>query len=497
MQISKYNTIIIPILFSLLTIINYIFVPRLIIVQIFSMIFIVLIKRKFSSNGIRQIYFLFLLFSVIGYSMKFQIAERYNVYFSYIIILLYFSVVIKNYISIKTKIISKDLLKNKYITFFFIFILYSSLSLIFVKNLRLGVSIYITYIIMFSSIFIVYRENKTLKNIEETFKFLLYLYSGVLFLGTLEVFGVRYGIITNYVEMGIQLNTNSYFSRIPIVFFYNQNNYAVFLVLGMAALFVFCLSSEKKLTKILYYALLIVSQINLIFTTSRTCWISVFIIFLIGFIIGIYFKNKVIVKHSIKFSFIVIVIFLIFSALPVSSIYYGKFNSTHFLELLHISNGSVNQSGYNNSMVQLGEEGSTNIRYTILYDIAQGVFKEKHLLGFGVGNTMNYIKSLKNTHGFSNAHSMWFEVLGDFGVVILVYYVFIYMKMIFETVNACKNMPIVCGKYCLVIAELLSVFIFLAFAPSTVTGYSPFWILMGLSSAITTSLSENRNGGAV
>ncbi len=84
-----------------------------------------------------------------------------------------------------------------------------------------------------------------------------------------------------------------YVKHIPVTFFYNPNNYAVFLVLGMAALAISFLFADNKKDKMIYASLYFIAQINLIFTRSRTAWISIFLIIL--FCMGFYmlkFKNK-------------------------------------------------------------------------------------------------------------------------------------------------------------------------------------------------------------
>lgn len=470
--------------FIILVIVNYVFFPRLLLVQIFSLIFLCLIYKRFSPNISKQLYFITILFSIIGYSMELKLTSKYSLYYSYISILIYlFITLVLNIKNIKN-INFKSITRNKYILFFVIFVIYCTMSLFFVKDLRAGLNIYATYLVFFCTVVIIYKENKSLVDLCETFSFLKFIYTGVIILGTLEIFKFRYGIMTNYYVMGIPVERIDYFSRIPIVFFYNQNNYAVFLVLGMAALFIAYVYSKTKLSKYINLALFIVSQVNLIFTTSRICWITVFMVFVFAFLIGILVKEKILIRKSINFAILSLLIFFIFSMIPYSAVYYGKFNSTPFLKIFNINTiANINNDDYKNAMVKLGEGGSINIRFTLLYDIIKGVFKDKHYLGFGVGNTMSYVKSLNNTHGFSNAHSLWFEILGDFGIPIFIYFVYTYISIITASFKKYKSLASENKKYILIIITSCLSFIGLAFAPSTVIGFFPFWLLIGISSA--------------
>ncbi|SKA88210.1 teichuronic acid biosynthesis protein TuaE [Clostridium sp. USBA 49] len=494
MQIIKDKRNILFLLFVVLIILNFINNPSIAVVQIFSLIFVILIRKKYSSDIRKQLYFTTILFSIISYNMKIKLTDRYDLYFSYISILIYylnFITVNINNIHIKNL---KKFIKDKYTIFFAVFVLYSTLSLFFVQNIEAGISLYITYLIMFSVIVMIYLENKSLNDIKETFSFLKYLYCGVLFLGTLEIFKIRYGVITNYVELGLIGTGKEYFERIPIVFFYNQNNYAVFLVLGIALLFAGIIFTDKKLDKIIYIILFIISEINLIFTTSRICWISLFIIFFIGIAIGILIKKKSIIKASFKYGVLSLIIFIIFSALPFSSKYYGKFNATPFLKMLSIDINNNDNEDKNEVPLKLGGNGSNNERYTLIYDVIKGVIIEKNYLGFGVGNIAEYIRLQDNTFGITNPHSLWFEVLGDFGIPILIYYIYIYLSMSFDSLKIYKNCSNEFKPYIVAISITTLVFVFLAFAPSSVIAYSPFWILMGISGSFVSNILKRNDG---
>jgi teichuronic acid biosynthesis protein TuaE len=480
----------ITLLFIVLILINYIVTPKLIVVQIFSILFVLLIHIKYSDSTRKQLFYLTIVFSMVNYSLSFQVTSRNSMYFSYISIILYYFIIMCENINKLNKIKYKDFISNKYKVFFVIFIIYCTLSLFFIKNIRLGMNTYISYVIMFLSIIMIYNETKSLKDFQTTFKLLLYILGGILLLGTMEVLGVRLGIQNNYYDLGIE--SIAYFSKIPIVFFYNQNNYAVFLVLAMSGLFISYFCSKSKTKKNIYLVLYIISQINLIFTTSRIGWISIFSIFVFTFIVSFLIKDKRTRDYSIRFALLTFVIFFIVSFMPAASIYYGKFSSTPFLKMLNIrvNTNSNNINIINNNVLKVGEGGSINERYTLLSDIVKGVISERNYFGFGVGNTMNYIRSLDNTHDIVNPHSLWFEILGDFGLFIFIYYLYIYLSFIIDSIKLYRQVSEEWKKYILIISSSCFSFVLLAFGPSSVIAYFPFFLLMGLSGSLIGNINK-------
>ncbi len=71
-----------------------------------------------------------------------------------------------------------------------------------------------------------------------------------------------------------------------------------------------------------------------------------------------------------------------------------------------------------------------------MYDVVHGVISEKHYLGFGAGNIEKYVEKMNNTFGVLNVHSFWVEMLGDFGIAIFLYIIYIYISMIRDGLKA-------------------------------------------------------------
>ncbi|WP_243154567.1 O-antigen ligase family protein [Clostridium sporogenes] len=341
---------------------------------------------------------------------------------------------------------------------------------------KLAIKYIYNFFIMVSLAIMICFHNKNEKKIEFTLKFLKYLFAGILFLGVLEICGVSYGIRNHFVEWDPIAAQIEYVKHIPVTFFYNPNNYAVFLVLGMTTLAIAFLFSNNKKDKIIYTLLYIIAQINLIFTRSRTAWISIFLIilFCMGFYILKFKNNKRKIFQLTQIFSVTVLVFVLISCIPSMKPYYGKFSTSKFF------NFKKQDSTIEQPPIAIGKKGSDNQRVTLMYDVVNGVFYEKHYLGFGPGNIERHIEKMDNTFGVFNVHSLWFEILGNFGILFFLYYIYTYLHIIIKNLMLHSREEMKNSKS-LLFACLMFGFIFLSFAPSSIMWYTPFWIVIGLS----------------
>lgn len=470
-KVNKPKSILITLV--ILLVINYIYFPNQIFVQVYSLCMLVLIYLYFDKS--KFLYYSMLLFAFIDYSLVFPIGSRITIYYSIVCIAIYVFLNVKSIFEyLKRMLTLKFYCKlDKYTIFLLVFIVYALVGIIFANNIKLSIQSLVTYVYMISLMLIIIRENKTTDSIYDTIKFLFVIFSSIVLIGTLEVLGFKFGIQTNYVKAGFDVQNISYFKHIPIVFFFNQNNYAVYVVLS--SIIVILLSYENKIVnhKFIFLSTYVLSIINLIYTTSRICWVSIFLgIFMLLFL-TISKKNKSLRNVGIKYLVLTAFIFGICYIMPQSTVYYGKLANTKIIKIFNFTKNNAEVVKSEN-LPSLGGKGSDNERYTLLKDVLTGVFKKKHYLGFGMGNTLDYIKKVNNTNGVYNPHSMWFEFLGDYGILMLVYYVIIYILLIKNLIYNNSTISVTLGILCFL-------FIFLAFSPSTVTGFAPFWILLGVS----------------
>lgn len=462
----------------IIIIISMISTPDLIIVYLFYLIFAILIYKYFTFNTKRYLYFTTLFYaSVTSGNSKFV----FLFYFLYIIVYLY------NLYKHKSRRSFNKGYSKRYLIFFIIFVVYLFMSIFIAEDKYLAVKTLYRYVIMIALFALMFMENNSKDKLKETMRFFLILYAGILFLGTLEIFNVNIGLENIYINSGI---TYEYTKRIPVTFFYNPNNYAVVLNLGIAMLFTHSLHLKKIKEKFFIYILISISIVNLIFTRSRLGWLTVFLTLLIVFIGGLIltFKNKNIGKTYMISSVVTTIwILFIFVALSLPNFmypYYGKFADSLIINNVkkEIFKVPINDTPETVPPIKLeyGGEGSENERITLILNVLEGVIGEKRYLGFGVGNIGKYVEGKGNTNGLVNIHSSWFEYLGDFGIGMFIYLILMYCMMLWDTfiitlktVNDDWFIP----TMLLVVGIIMVV---LAFSPSTILMFTPFWTILGI-----------------
>ncbi len=153
-------------------------------------------------------------------------------------------------------------------------------------------------------------------------------------------------------------------------------------------------------------------------------------------------------------------------------------------------------------VAQLGEDAgasSGNVRLDTYFISIKEMFTDTFGLGYGPGNFEAYLNGLKeSTDLLSNPHSLWVEILVQYGVFIFVAYLmfllYIYIKLIKIYLQ---------NKSETVLAVILmdTAFVFAVFSPSSFLEYPYQWIIIGISILIIVehticerSLDTNNNG---
>ncbi|OSB17310.1 hypothetical protein B2H94_14150 [Clostridium sporogenes] len=465
------------IILSVLVLLNFSIFPDRIFIQIFTVVYLFIIYKKFAKNNKDFLYYSTLLLAIINFSMEIPLTRRYSIYYFYVTLFIYMMGLIVYCVKNRKNIDMKKLFKNPYISFLMIFILYMIFTMFIAESKKLAIKYIYNFFIMVSLAIMICFHNKSEKNLELTLKFLKYLFGGILFLGILEICGISYGIRNHFVEWDPMAAQIEYVKHIPVTFFYNPNNYAVFLVLGMAALAISFLFSDNKKDKMIYASLYFIAQINLIFTRSRTAWISIFLIilFCMGFYMLKFKNNKRKILQLTQIFSVTVLVFVAISCIPSMKPYYGKFSTSKFF------NFKKQDTAIEQPPIAIGKKGSDNQRITLMYDVVHGVFYEKHYFGFGPGNIEKHVEKMNNTFGVFNVHSLWFEILGNFGILFFLYYTYIYLHIIIKNLVLHSRERQSQNPKLLLFACLMFGLIFLSFAPSSIMWYTPFWIVIGLS----------------
>lgn len=447
--------------------------PKFTVASIFAIVYIIFIYIKFRENFTVVQLCSLLLFGVINSNLYLDLFGS-SIYGFYIVIALY-------YISLFIKLIKNNYIsKHKYVLksldfIFIIFIIaYAMFSVIISENKSVAIVSIKSHIVSMALFIIAFIEFRELNNVKKVLYFLKFLLIGILFLGFMEILGIRYGMANHFESSNLSIKKYPHIKRVPVVFFFNPNNYCVFLVGSMCVLLGNIIYDNKKIDSIdsiIYFFCLV----NLIFGMSRTAWITLVSTLIFGSIFLLMGKKKKYFKKIITVLFATLVIFYSVSYIPQMKPFYGKVKE---LKEMNEMEGDIGG-------IKVGKEGSINIRTTLIVDVTQGIIKDKHVLGFGPGNTSLYIKKLDNTYGIYNLHSLVLEVVGDYGIIVFLIFVIAYIK---KSINLFRKYfsteSYYDKKYIFISGLLMFSLILLSFAPSTVMNFPAFWFLLGIAMAV-------------
>ncbi|MCM0647441.1 O-antigen ligase family protein [Clostridium swellfunianum] len=528
MEIKNANGLsIVNLVFLLLILISTIFYSNQILVHLAALVFTLFVYKCFAKDIKQYLYFISIFLALIGSGVMVPITKTIGINLWYISVFAYYVYFIIEIIKDKKFTLDLKIFKNKFAVFFIIFICYILISLFFASDLLFSLRALKLFMVMIPLTIMFIIQNLQQDILNKTFKFLLYAYTFVLLFGTFEVFGFKFGLDNSLIAQGKYKWDWNFHKRIPITFFYNQNNYAVLMVLGMLFLLIAASYQKNKARKRVLIVLSVISQVNLIFTSSRTAIITVFIVCFSLFVLGVILRLKDLFVNSIKYTLLICLTFIVVSLFKVTQPYYGKFDSLPGIKLLNASNYTVYEKYLVNNKIEilnninqtekdtqnsnsnkkkieeiknqieenkyieenkerLSEEGSASndVRLNVIKNIVRGVIIDKHYFGFGVGNTGWYLKNQENTKGIINAHSMWFEFLGDFGIFMFLYLICIYLYTILELIGIYKSSSEIKSMSSIMAAVGVLGFVFLSFGPSSIVNYTPFWMLIGISGSI-------------
>jgi teichuronic acid biosynthesis protein TuaE len=484
-------------LLSLFTLGNVLLSPNLIFLNLYVFVIGLLIINTIDwETKSELLYYFVLLFSVTDFAFNLPLLGRFNIYYLHIALFILTLSMFFSFIRTRPSLNIRRLASNRYMLFLSIFIVYMILSLVWAENRMAGIKYIINYAIMICFMLAVYNFNPNKEKLKNTLKVLLYCLIPVLIIGLLEVAKIRMPIRNVYFDNGWYVKGPEYLQTIPTVFFYNPNNFAVVLVMFMSFILPFIAYSRDKGKNTFFWILQFLALINLIFSTSRTGYI-VMLLTMFGFILFFLFtRERKKLGKALAIGLCTIVLFEALSFIPSLGIYYGKFNDTPILSRLGFHSRNINQP-----LVQYGEVGSSNDRWTMMVNISTGVFKEGHVQGFGVNNTGRYLQKVGTSHGLVNPHSLWFEILGDFGVLILTYLIFIYLSLIWGLLRiyleARQRAEYGFTSYVAIsLIAALGGFILTANAPSSVISFPQMWLLFGLAASIIIRRNEFLRGSS-
>lgn len=466
--------------------------PQLLAAQIFALIYVVITYIKYNKDTVKNLYFNIFLYAILNSSFVVNILGKrmYGIYIFLLIYIIYYAITIILNNGKQLRELKSKLFKNKYYVFFAIFIVYSIVSVFWAQDKQIAINKLKDYLIIYALVLVVINQNNNIKDIKESVNFMLLLSIGIIFVSFLQIAGINLQLPNHFVDSNVSPLDFPYIQHVPVVFFYNPNNFSLWLSILLITIFIYFLfvhSNKKKISYLVFYVLTLVV---LVFSMCRTSWITSNIIFLFLLVIFIINLDIEKIKKVVACGLLTISLIVGVSYIPSMQQFYGKLNETPGMQYLgkNVKEGEM--------QFEVGMSGSTNLRYTLIYNTINGVIKDKHYLGFGVGNSFVYNKQMDNTNKVYNTHSLWFEILGDFGIPIFIYCIIIYCYMcldIYKTYRTHKKSNVELSKYALLFGAAAFELIFLVFAPSTVTNMSSFWVILSLIFAFTIKVSHNPN----
>lgn len=354
-----------------------------------------------------------------------------------------------------------------------LFLAYTALSISFAGDRGAAAARVSSYIMFAIFMLIVIAENSDSERLARTLRLLQFMAVGILLLGFVRMFTLIPTEPDNQSSMlKLDLVKLPYFQHVPTVFFYNPNDYAVFvswLVLGFAVKFAYDRTLRER---IFSGAMMLGGLLNLVFAMSRAALISTFV----GLVVYlVYLAIRRNFPGALKTGLATLTLGAALVGLyftPAVAPYFGKLNTTVMM-------GAAGQP------IQV--DNSSMERIALLQNVIKGVFIDGHYAGLGAGNTEYYIASQGNTNGIVNAHSFWFEILGDFGLVGLgLYSAFLLVAGVAllrrdrDGKSALDQLPLL----------WLGAGVLLVFAPSSVVTFTPFWLVNGLAAARVNQKAE-------
>lgn len=276
------------------------------------------------------------------------------------------------------------------------------------------------------------------KLIDRTKKILLISFIINIIIGLFEVFTGLYLFTQNTENVGWFASL-----RNPLSFFYNPNDYGVFLVFGIVLTLFYDKKTPQKMSSIIFTMLVMLSSIYLLIMSQAR--IALFAA-IIAIIFKLYFsiKSKKI-RVSIILSSIIVLIFVLFRYNDIFGL------ATEFVNIDY--SGNIRMNLIKNSLVYLSDS---------------------KFIGVGAGNLNYYLTNypIYSTMEIFDGHNWWIEILSTYGVFVFIVYIYSYFNLIvraWKNVNTKNNMKFV--------FSWLVLFIALSVASSSAFQYIWIWIV--------------------
>lgn len=382
-----------------------------------------------------------------------------------------------------------------YAAFFLFWLVYASLSLSWVVSLSAGIR-YLIFLGMMLPLtlsfpFFLHKE----KNFWKTKRILFWTVASIVYFGVFE------SITVIHLPPSRAFGTDE-----PTVtsFFTNQNDLATCITLAIPFIItsLFMLNLNRK-QKIVVYLTGVLSIYVLLATGSRsnTVFALPLALFVTAATVPLAVDRKMFTKKNIVKA-IVAVLVGAFIVTGMSNTFLSEENrektrtkikgTVGFFSDLQYGSWDVNEGSDKMIRGDTGESATVR-KYLMLNGL--NFLKDSHYLGVGAGNIEPLMENAPKVNKV-NMHNWWLEILVNFGVLIFVLYMVLYVWMLWRLLQLARRnispqiSPLVRWGAVSSLASLTG-FIFGGVAPSTAIHYTPMWICYGIGLAVI-MLGENQ-----
>lgn len=347
-----------------------------------------------------------------------------------------------------------SVITSKYYLFWLLLIVYAGFSGIWVRDSGEWQTCMIYLIIGFAILISWAAFEDTYFTISMIRKILLIWLVIILLLGWYEVRTGNYYFLRN----AIMIQRVSYIqNRVPIVFFTNTNNYALYVVFSYLFLTPY-LFEGKNIYKVFYIICLVVGIPLLAVSKSRAT--------LLGLILGyiVWWLIRGARNHSKKRIFLTLItlIIIVFVGLYFLDVLWDRFVGFFFL------------SGYGSFSESLSNMSRVNL-------IRNGLHMIGESLGFGVGAGNSRVADyhIYYTRGLVDLHNWWLLIFSEFGIIFGVVYIYLYFKQVRDMLRLRRKSSfgdsvILETFICIDIA-----FVICLISPSSVMSFEWLWLYWG------------------
>ncbi|MDW8803076.1 O-antigen ligase family protein [Clostridium sp. A1-XYC3] len=464
-ELSKKSSIYLLIVFIFL-LISSVINKNFIINGLFLLSVIAACGLTKSRSLYENVYYTLLVSGIFEYASYFPRQEK--LYYFHIVLVLAAILTVFNLLSNRYEL---KKVNKKLLGFYVIWFLYICLSFIWSKNKGLNIKYIIIYAMMFTFIFILVTFNNSKERFYNTLKVVGFVFLLTVIIGMIEaITGTQLPVKHYYDSILYKLTLKELIvlkSR-PVVFFFNANNYATFLSIGIPFVLYLFYAARSSAGKIFYGVASLLTFTALVLTNSRANILSITLIMIV-YTLALIKEGKL---KGLAYALIIAIAFTGVYKYSYKMVKHGVEYEQKMIEKM----GSMTKIG----KAEIGEEGSENVRATIIYDVVNGVIKEKKLLGFGAGNTVQHLMDMDNTHGIYSPHGLAVEVLGDFGLFLVIYGLF-YLYLLYNLLIIALRKEGINKYIAYSLFTALAGFTLGSFSPSSVTYFLPNYLLFALS----------------